>query len=71
MAIKIIIRPFAEEDLDDAIFWYNQQQENLGEAFLLEVREVLTIVSLYPFAFRKRYKQVRSFGLKRFPYKIY
>ena len=71
MALKIIIRPLAEEDLDDAICWYNKKKEILGEEFLLEFVETLKIVSLHPLVFRKRYKQARAFGLKRFPYKIY
>src|SRR5688572_2758641 len=71
MALKIVIRPLAETDLDDAISWHNEQKENLWERFLFEFREILTILSFHPYAFRKRYKHVRAFGLKRFPYKIY
>ena len=64
MALKIIIRPLAEEDLDDAICWYNKKKEILGEEFLLEFVETLKIVSLHPLVFRKRYKQARAFGVK-------
>ncbi len=54
MALKIVIRPLAEEDLDEAIFWYNEQKEKLGEEFLFEFRDTLKVVSLNPLAFRKR-----------------
>lgn len=71
MVLKIDISPLAEEDIDQAVYWYNGQRENLGEEFFLELMETLRIVSLHPFAFRVRHKQARAFSLKRFPYKVY
>jgi plasmid stabilization system protein ParE len=71
MALKVIIRPLAEEDIDDAIFWYNKQKESLGEEFLFEFLKALKVVIINPFSFRRRYKQVRAFSLKKFPYKVF
>ncbi len=71
MALKIIIKPLAEQDIDDAIKWYEEQEENVGEKFLIAFKETLLIVSQNPHSFRKRYKDIRSFSLRKFPFSIF
>ena len=67
----MIIKPLAEQDIDDAIKWYEEQEEKLGEKFLIAFKETLIIVSQNPLHFRKRYKVIRSFSLRKFPYSIF
>lgn len=71
MALSIVLKPLAELDLEEAVDWYSEQKENLGEEFLFEFRDAVRIVSKSPLTFRKRYKKVRAFALKRFPYNVY
>lgn len=38
---KLIINPFAEQDIRDARDWYNEQKENLGSELIIEVKQTL------------------------------
>lgn len=71
MGLKIIVRPLAELDLDIAVKWYVLESEKLGERFLFEFRNAILAVSKTPYSFQKKYKSIRAFALKRFPYNIY
>lgn len=71
MALKVTIRPQAEADLQEVFKWYLSEKRELAEAFLFEFHEAVKAVSETPRAFPKRYKSVRAFALKRFPYNIY
>jgi plasmid stabilization system protein ParE len=51
--------------------WYVLENEKLAEDFLFEFRDALLSVSRAPQGFQKRYKTVRAFALKRFPYNVY
>lgn len=37
MAYKLLLKPGAEEDIDHAYSWYEDQQIGLGEMFLREL----------------------------------
>jgi toxin ParE1/3/4 len=71
MALKIIIKPSAEEDLDVVVKWYHLENEKLAAAFLFEFKDAVSVVSLAPLGFQKRHKNIRAFSLKKFPYNIY
>lgn len=71
MALSIVLKPLAELDLEQAVEWYEAEKEKLGEEFLFEFRDAVRVVSGNPLGFRNRYKRIRAFGLKRFPYNIY
>jgi plasmid stabilization system protein ParE len=71
MALRIIIRPLAEEDLSSAVKWYILESEKLAAAFLFEFNDAVNIVSRVPLGFQKKYKTVRAFALKKFPYNVY
>lgn len=71
MALKIIIKPLAEIDLETTVKWYVLENEKSGEDFLFEFRDAIRAVSHTPLGFQKRYKSVRAFALKRFPYNVY
>ena len=36
---KLIINPFAEQDLYDASEWYNLQKRDLGEKIIIEIKK--------------------------------
>ena len=71
MVLKIVIKPLAELDLQEAVKWYVLENEKLGEELLFEFRDALLAVSKTPLGFQKRYKAVRAFALKRFPYNVF
>ena len=71
MALRIIVRPLAELDLELAVKWYVLENEKLAEDFLFAFRDALITVGRLPHGFQKKYKSVRVFSMKRFPYSVY
>ena len=71
MALKIVLKPLAEIDLQEAVNWYTEQQHNLGEEFLYEFRDTTRKIAISPVNLRIRYKNIRAFALNRFPYNVH
>lgn len=71
MVLKIIVKPLAELDLHEAVNWYVLENEELAETFLFEFKDAVRAVSRSPLGFQKRYKSVRAFAMKKFPYNVY
>lgn len=70
MPYKIKIEPEAQEDIQEAIDWYNEQQKGLGRKFLLELKEFFQHLRISPF-FQIRYDEVRCLPLKKFPFMVH
>lgn len=60
----------AEQELDDAREYYNDQAPNLGDAFVLEIISTLRRIELYPDAWMEIAADIRRCRLNRFPYGI-
>lgn len=70
MRYELVIRPEAEEDLSEVFNWYEERRYGLGHDFLLQVNAGFKFLERDPLVFKERYKEVRSYLIKRFPYKI-
>jgi plasmid stabilization system protein ParE len=70
MMYAISVKPGAEEDIDAAYNWYEDQKEGLGEEFLKELVEYYKKLENLPTAFHKIKRNYRQVALKRFPYII-
>jgi len=70
MAYKLLLKPGAEEDIDHAYNWYEDQQTDLGEKFLQELVSFYKKLEQRPAAFSKINKPYRQAALKQFPYVI-
>jgi toxin ParE2 len=68
--LKIRFLAQAEEELDEAVAYYNAAAPNLGVEFALEVREGLTRVAEFPDAWLPLGPRIRRYRMKRFPYGI-
>lgn len=68
--MNVILIPPADEELDDAIKYYNQQFEGLGDQFYYEFLKTIDLVKRTPFGWRKVGENTRRINLKRFPYLI-
>lgn len=68
MQVKFL--PAAQYELDEAITFYNNQAQNLGQRFLVEVLASLSRVCQYPDAWHPISDQTRRCQLKRFPYGV-
>ena len=70
MNYMLIIRPEAEDDLNKAFSWYEDQRKGLGHNFLLQVDAGLRFIERNPQSCPPEYKGARKHLIKRFPYKI-
>ena len=68
MTYRLIIKPYAERDLEEAYVWYNEKQEGLGNRFLEQVERSLQFVEINPQQYQFRYKEVRMTKVNRFPF---
>jgi hypothetical protein len=64
---RLIIRPRAEIQIEEAYRWYEKQREHLGNDFLLSVEDSLQAIQINPQAFQVKYKHIRAIYIKRFP----
>lgn len=67
----LILRKEAEEDIKEAYDWYESQRENLGQAFITEIEQVLEAIQESPVSYTQVFKPVRRTLCKKFPYAIY
>ncbi|MBX7096023.1 MAG: type II toxin-antitoxin system RelE/ParE family toxin [Flavobacteriales bacterium] len=65
-----MIQQRAEEDLDRAIQYYNNQQAGLGELFFQEIKETIDYISKHPLSFAIRYNNVRIGILARYSFLV-
>lgn len=60
----------AQQELDEAIVWYNLQAPGLGDAFLVEVLKAFRQIERFPQAWHPITEDSRRFRLHRFPYGV-
>lgn len=68
---RVIIRPEAESDIEDAYQWYEAQRKGLGENFLLCVEEALARITRNPVIYSVVYKDIRRILIHRFPFGVF
>ena len=71
MTYRLIIRPEAELDIQDAFEWYETQIAGLGSEFIRAVDACLSSIGRNPQAHPIVYKQARRALIRRFPYIIF
>jgi plasmid stabilization system protein ParE len=70
MAYKLILKSGAEDDIEFAYNWYEDQKIGLGEEFLAELVEYYGKLEKHPSGYSKIRRNYRKAALKRFPYNI-
>ena len=68
---KLLIRPAAAADIEEAYRWYERQRVALGEEFLTAVDATLRDLAAYPLAYAVIHRETRRALLHRFPYAIF
>ena len=56
MTYKILVRPEAEEELEQAFLWYENKRKGLGHDFLFQVGAGLRIIQSNPEIHPEEYK---------------
>jgi hypothetical protein len=68
--VRVRFLAAAEDELDEAVAYYNGRTAGLGTQFALEVREGLRRVTEFPDAWHLLGPRVGRYRLKRFPFGI-
>ena len=71
MTRRVIVRPEAEREIQDAFDWYEDRSEGLGAEFLRAADACLAGVQRDPLAFPKVHKAVRRVLMRKFPYALF
>jgi plasmid stabilization system protein ParE len=66
--MKIRFLSFAQQELDEAVEYYNHEVPGLGKDFVAEIRAVLERIRHFPNGWRPLTENVRRCRLRRFPY---
>lgn len=70
MAYALVIDSRAQDDIQEAIDYYEEQQARLGRRFEGALNQCLLTLEKNPF-FRIRYDDVRCLPLKKYPYMVH
>ncbi|TFG63787.1 MAG: type II toxin-antitoxin system RelE/ParE family toxin [Nitrospirales bacterium] len=68
--MQIRLLEIAQQELDEAVTYYNSEQAGLGADFLVEFLNSLERIKAYPQAWKPFTKNTRRSQLRRFPYGI-
>ena len=71
MAVRLIIAPEAEQDLDEAYGWYEGRRLGLGEEFLSCVDASIESISRTPEMYPPVHENYRRALVRRFPYAVF
>ncbi|MFZ5553971.1 MAG: type II toxin-antitoxin system RelE/ParE family toxin [Bacteroidota bacterium] len=71
MAIDFVISHRAEKDIEEAIDYYNEIRNGLGEKFYSEVLDTFTQIYKYNYSFAVRYNVVHAAPTKKFRFLIH
>jgi plasmid stabilization system protein ParE len=71
MNYRLIVKPEAESDIDEAKRWYRRQRKRLAAEFVEEVGKVLVQLQRMPKMHGMSYKDVRRALVVRFPYSVF
>jgi toxin ParE1/3/4 len=67
---NIIFHPLAEQELLDAVSYYEEQETGLGLEYLGEVEHAVNFLVRYPEAGSKVRGSIRRLTLPKFPYSL-
>ena len=68
---RVIIRPHAEADLQEARSWYESRRTGLGDELLDEFGRVVRLLESDPERRPFYYRDFRRLLTRRFPYKLF
>lgn len=68
---RVIFLEEADADLTNAMRWYEERREGLGDEFLSSVDGAVASIRARPESFPKVRGEIRRVLLRRFPYAVY
>jgi plasmid stabilization system protein ParE len=71
MSLPVVLTPEAEDELDEAAQWYEQQAAGLGVDLVAKVRVALASIGAIPTIHAPVYRDIRRAMIRRFPYSVF
>lgn len=71
MTFKFVYRPFAKQDLQNAIKYYKAISPRLAKDFVCRIKEAKKYIKQNPLGDDVMYKKIRMHNLRQFPYHIH
>lgn len=70
--MKLTFNRLVQGEVNEAVAWYNEQREQLGDELFAKLTETLDLIAVRPesFSFWLTSKTIRNAKLKRFPYSV-
>ncbi len=70
MTPRVIFKPAAVADMEQARGWYEERKVGLGDDFLQSVDSCIALIQRNPEAYPLVHQQVRMMPVRKFPYLI-
>ena len=71
MRYRLIVRPEAEADLQEAFDWYERHVPGLGAGFLAAIDGTMNSILSNPLQYPIMYRNARRALTRRFPYQVF
>jgi len=68
--VKVRFLTIAQQEVDDAYFWFEKGTEGKGLEFLDELDRIIRLIQDFPLAAFEIEPQIRRHPLNRFPYAV-
>ena len=68
---RLVVRPAAAADIEEAFLWYEERRSGLGDEFLEAVQSALEKVAAHPTRYPAIHRDAHRVLLRRFPYGIF
>ena len=71
MVFKLVIKPIAWLDVEEAIDWYENESNGLGKRFFQCFEAAKDKILIAPERYKTVYASIKRILIKNFPYKIF
>ncbi len=71
MKYNLIVRPEAEQDIEEAFGWYEDRISGLGQEFLRSIDAAFAQLSRSPGTYPAIYRNIRRVLIRRFPFGVF
>jgi plasmid stabilization system protein ParE len=71
MSYLVNFRKEAQQDILEAIAWYEEKRKGLGDEFFIAIENEKHLIGQNPYYYEDKYKGIRKAITKRFPYILY
>lgn len=71
MTYRVVFRPEAQREVQEAFDWYEERGDGLGQEFLRAADACLSVVLRNPSAFQAVHREARRALMRKFPYALF